>query len=290
MTRIHQIKKISDEGTSSPFIARIFFGLLSFRDQLYLNCFEGDERYKNQNYFDKQFNPMYEAARATRDAAIKINSLMSSHFEKIQSGKAIKFRENQYEILETIDSDLSQLVDQFIDQSIVATKSGLQNILRDPLGLDIGFFFKQDKAFLDGVSKLIALGEEDLANYLEEVRQEWHSDLQDLRSKHEHKGWTLGSIKYHLDERKGMLLVLPDLCGLPVDSFVLRTTNQILQFIENMMVYALQRFSSMLPIYIVEVPKNNQNPENPIRFRLAPKGLDTSLPWRIHYSEDMDFV
>jgi hypothetical protein len=290
MTPPYQVKKVSDEGSLSPYISRLFKGLLDFRDQLFLLGTEGQQRQTMQAHFDQQFTPMYEAAQATRDAAIKVRELVDSHLIAIQSGKAVQYKGNQYDILATIDKPLSQAVDLLIDQSIIATKTGLQNILRDPLNLDIGFFFQKDKGFGKGINDLRTSGENDLAQYLQDVRDNWHSKLQDLRTKHEHEGWFLDSIEYRLTAPSRVTLSLPTVLGMPVNEFVLKTANRVLLFIENMMVFALQRYCHQYPIFVVEIPKESRDPMNPQRFKLAPKGLDASPPWVIAYHDDMDFV
>jgi hypothetical protein len=202
---------------------------------------------------------------------------------------AVRFRPGQYEILRTIDSELSQTLDKLIDQSIVATQSGLQSILKDPLGLKIGFFFQKDAAFAVGVSDLRNAGEPDLAAYLEQVRTAWHSELQDLRVQHEHRGWSLGRIRYSLTSPSQVEAVLPDVLGSRVDLIARQTANRVLLFIENMMVYAMQR-QCRFPIFVVETPREHRNPVDPKRFRLALPGLDPSLPWRIACRDDLDFV
>jgi hypothetical protein len=176
-----------------------------------------------------------------------------------------------------------------IDQSIVATKTGLQSILKELLGVDIGFFFKQDAGFRAGVLDLRAAGETDLADYLEDVRNVWHSALQDLRSQHEHHGWSLPKVQYSLSAPSQVEMALPDVLGVPIDQFAQETANRVLLFIENMMVYALQRQSNY-PIFVVEIPNGNRDPVKPQRFRLAPRGLDPSPAWRIRFRDDIDFV
>jgi len=59
-----QVKKVSDEGTSSPFTARILIGLLEFRDQLYLLSVQDQDRQQRRDRFDRKFEPVFEAAQA----------------------------------------------------------------------------------------------------------------------------------------------------------------------------------------------------------------------------------
>ena len=65
MSPLFQVKKVSDEGTSSPFTARILIGLLEFRDHLYLLSVQDQDRQQRRDRFDRKFEPMFEAAQAS---------------------------------------------------------------------------------------------------------------------------------------------------------------------------------------------------------------------------------
>jgi hypothetical protein len=290
MSQQFQVIRVSNEGSSSPFIARLFITMMEFRDQLFLLDVEEPQKHILKSHFDEQYRPMYEAALAARDAAIKVKELIGSHLVDIENGKLVRYGPNQFAILDSINIPLSQAVDQLIDQSFIATKVGLQSILRDPLQLDICFFFKDDKFFEKGISDLFVSGESDLAKYLKIVRKNWHSKLRDLRVDHEHKGWSLGNIEYRLIEQNKIEVILPKVLDMNVNEFAQKTTNRVLLFIENMMIFALQRYCNRFPIYVVEIPKEFRDPKKPLRFSLAAKGLDNSPPWVISYLEEMDFV
>jgi len=281
------LKKISNESSSSPFLARLLFGLLNMRDQLYLMGIQ--DKQEKQKLFDRKFKPMYEAAQATRDAAIEVEQLIRTHLDAIHSGRAVQFKANQYSIQETIDISLGQAVGKLINQSIIATKSCLQDILKDPLGVDIGFLFQEDRKFDDGLAAMRKAKEDHLAIYLSEVRTKWSSELNELRRLHEHDGWSLDEIKYKRTSTTQVEVILPTINGLPIDKFVCRSANRVLLFIENMMAYAMQQ-SCKYPIFIVEIPKEQRDSKNPQRFRLAARGLDNTSPWVLSYSDDLDFV
>jgi hypothetical protein len=289
MSQPNQIIKVSDEGTPSPFTTRLFIGLLELRDQFFLSGVSQRERLKLCDQFDNKFKPMIDAAHATRDAALEIRDLTSSHIDAIQSGRIVEFKATQYNILQTIDSPLSQSVDKLLDQSIVATKSGLQSMLRDLLRMDIGYFFGKDLQFNNSIAALITSGDGTLAHYLKDVRSEWHSALQTLRIQHEHHGWYLDGVTYHLTGPSQVTANLPKVLGLPVDIFARHTANRVLLFIENMMVFALLRYCRF-PIYAVEIPRERRDPLKPQRFGFAVKGFSSATPWIITYKDDLDFV
>lgn len=284
-----QVVKVSDEGSTSPFIAHLFSGLLHFRDQFHLLGVPPDDQSATRQAFDTSFKPLIEAAQAARDAAVEVRRLVAVHAQAITSGQAVRFRPNQYDILQNIDAPLGQTFDKLIDQAIVATKGALQPFLKDILLLDIGFFFQKDPQFMQGVADLHAQGENALASYLEAARSAWHSALQDLRSKHEHEGWTLPRISYGLVGPQSVGLRLPTVLGLPVDEYAQVTANRVLLLIENMVVHGMLR-KCPYPLFVVEIPPEQRDPMNTQRFRLAPRGLDPSPPWEIHYSEGNDFL
>jgi hypothetical protein len=232
----------------------------------------------------------------TRDAAVEAGRLVTAHLDAIQNGQAVRFRANQYDILQTIDIPLSQAVDKLIDQGIVAIKTGLQDILRDPLGLNIGFLFQKEPPFREGIAVLRASGENDLAQYLEDVRVGWLSHFQKLRNQHEHHGWSLGCLQYQRAGPSAVVVNLPTILRLPVDQYARRTANGVLLFLENVMVYAMQRHwqcqypAFEYPVFVAEIPEDQRDPQNPQRFQLAARGLHPTPPWAISYSEDTDFV
>jgi hypothetical protein len=289
MKPLLQIKKVSDEGASSPFMARIFMGFLQFREAIYILGIPPAKQPAARQAFDTAFTPLVQSAQATRDAAVEIIRLVSAHEQAIASGHAVRFAANKYEILHNIDVTLGQTFDKMIDQAIVATKGSLQPFLRDVLCLDIGFFFQKDPQFAQGVTDLHAKTENALAGYLEIARSTWHSDLQNLRSGHEHRGWTLPGISYHPVSPQRVGLTLPTVHGLPVNEYARATANRVLLFIENMVVYAMLR-KCPYPIFAVEIPPQERDPKNPQRFRFGFPGLDASPPWKIHYDEANDFV
>lgn len=284
-----QIKRNSDEGSSSPFIARLLMGLLELRDPFHVLGFDEALQEQRRSYFDNRFNPIFKAAQATRDSAIEIRKLIVMHIAATKEGRVVQVRGNQYDILETIDTPLSQAVDKLIDQGVVAIKTGLQRIVRDPLGLEIGFIFQKSTQFANGIAKCRQSEGSYLADYLDSVRRTWLQDFIKLRDDHEHGGWTLESIKYQPMGSSAVYVRLPQILGLPVDQYARLTANRILLFIENMMVYTLQR-KCQHPFFVVEIPKDQRNPLYPRRFRIAAKGLDTTPPWVIAYSEEMEFV
>lgn len=289
MVPIDILKKVSDEGSRSPFRARIFPGMLAIRDQLFLTGLHGDELRNRRQLFDEKFGTVYHAAQATRDAAIEINRLIIEHSEAIQTSRAIRFEDAQLYINENIDTPLRQATDKLLNQAIVATKSGLQRILKNPLGLDISFLFQKEENFRKGIGNLRRSGETELADYLVDIRSKWLWDLIGMRDNAEHKGWELPEIIYEPLVPSRVEIIVPEIAGVRVDIFARQTANRVLLFTENMMVHAMAR-NMPEALFVVEIPLEERNPEDPVRFAYGGVDITTAPRWTLQYQDDMDFV
>lgn len=157
---------VRDEGSSSPFMARIFIGLYGLRDDALMLFTPGAEQEVVRTKFDEGVQPLVLAAEAARDAALEIVDLIAEHVGDVNSGNALDVIGEQINITRTVDRQLGQSVDKLLHQSIVATKTCLQRLLKDPLGVDIGFLFATESAFEHGISQLEASGDSELAELL----------------------------------------------------------------------------------------------------------------------------
>jgi len=281
--------KVSDEGTNSPLVARLFFAPLETRDLFLLGGLEEPAKQARKAVFDARYTPVYNAAKATRDAGLEAVHLVVTHYTRISSGEAVKIGAGHYEVLENIDSELEQAIDRLLDQAVVCTKGGIQTILRDLLGLDIGFLFQEDPRFEEGVAGLRGSSEGALGDYLTEVRKTWLSGLLRYRNLHEHEGWTLPRIQYGLRSSTQVGIILPKLDDINVHEWAWRTANRVLLFAENMLVYGMSR-NTPLPINVVEIPSQAREPTDVRRFAFTPRGLDPSPSWAIYFRDDMDFL
>ncbi len=58
-----QVKKVLDEGSSSPFITRLMFGVLNLRDNFYLLNANGPEKQRKKSEFDSAYKPSWTQLR-----------------------------------------------------------------------------------------------------------------------------------------------------------------------------------------------------------------------------------
>lgn len=265
------------EGTGSALIARLFVGLFDLRDQILLLNTPEEQRDSVRTQFDQAVQPLFEAAEATRDAAVEIRDLVQEHVQEIDTGNGVTVRENQIDIDVNIDRELGQAVDKLLTQLIIATKSCLQPMLRDVLRLDIGFFFQKESAFRAGISSLVKEGDHALAAYLE-VAREWHEMVQILRGDIEHHRWRLEPCGYDKESSGKVTAVVPRVFGGPVDEFAVLAANRSLTLIEDLIAHSLQRMNR-LPFFLAEIPVDQRDPAYKKRFQISVGGVDASRAW-----------
>ena len=77
------VSKIADEGSSSPFMARIFMGVMLLRDQVFPDK-------KDRDAFDKPYESTLTASSDARATAKDIDRLMKDHRLKVSTGEAAR--------------------------------------------------------------------------------------------------------------------------------------------------------------------------------------------------------
>lgn len=283
------VLKYLDEGSSSPFMARLIIGVLKLRDECYLNKFSESEGENKRLAFDKAHVPLFKSCMSSRDAAVNGLKTINDHLHKIDSGEIVKISDKQFDIQESINEPLREEVEKFINQSVITIKSRLQSMLKNIFNIDIGFVFQNEKNFQNGINNLIILGNVVLAKYLEQTRNIWLSKLIDLRNRQEHDGWTIEFLKYKIDHNNKVEVILPKIDDEETVEFLLKTINRVILFVENMLVYALS-IHVKDPLFVKEIPPKERDSKSPQRFTLGAKGIDKTPPWELAYNERLDFV
>jgi hypothetical protein len=115
------VQKIADEGTTSPFSARIMLGILRLRDVVYTDA-------KACEKFDKPFEQMMFALLSAREAARDIETMWRNHADKVRSGEIVRRNGNILRIEESIDRDLRQLTETFLNSSSMAFSDLLKSL------------------------------------------------------------------------------------------------------------------------------------------------------------------
>jgi hypothetical protein len=263
------VQKYADEGSTSPFMARLFIGIMRLREVIYPDPAKRDT-------FDKPYEFVMSSLMNARATAKEIATLWDEHARKVGSGAIARLQGKAIHIDESVDKELRKQVESFLNAAVRALKQGTQN-LGNELGVNIGFMFKQQAAFEAGIA---ALGQDSLlVEYLRQTRT-WSEPLVETRNAIEHKGWTLPRVIYSQKDR-GIVAAEPEISGQSLTSFVGFMLDRMCCFVEEFAAHCLQR--RMLPeITITELPIAKRSEELPERFRLT-LGSGGLARWNIAY-------
>lgn len=261
------VQKFADEGSSSPFMARLFLGPQRLRDAALLTKTDHDA-------FDKAFNFVAMTLLNTRTTARTIQSMITEHKRKVAEGSVARLRGRNINVDEDISKDLRKEVESFLNGAVRVLKHGMQETAK-ALGTDIGFLFQKAFHFEKASNKLQST-DPSLAAYLTETRKNWSQRLVDSsRNAMEHTGWMLPSVKYVATSNG------PQIDGQNVTDFVDYMLDRLSCFVEEITVHCLQR---RFPegISITMIPQEERDSTMPLRFQPALSTGGTSI-WKIAY-------
>lgn len=268
------VKKVADEGSQSPFMARLLIGLLRMRDSVF-----ADQAEAARKNFDKSYELATSSLLSARSTAQEIAGTWSTHVRRVAAGDIARIRGRTIQIDESIDSELRQQIESFLNTATRALKQGMRAVAKD-LQVDIGFLFQKQAGFDAGIAAL-EKPDPDLAEYLRKTR-DWSERLLGRRNAAEHEGWTLPPVTY--SQKNGRVdAIEPLIAGQPASEFVATIFDRLACFVEELTAHCLQR---RLPtgITITEVPLADRDKQMPERFRvtLASGGMPA---WRIVFHQ-----
>jgi hypothetical protein len=251
------LQKIADEGSRSPFVARLFMGILRLRDAVYPDP-------AGRADFDRAHELVTSSLWNARTSVQEITQLWEGHVRKVTSGEVARLRGRTVEVDESIDRELRGRTEGFLNVAVRALKQGMQSIAKE-LDVDIGFLFQKDALFKRGIAALKA-NDPALAEYLRGTRT-WSERLVNCRNAVEHDGWALPRVDYsHTDS--GIGANEPSISGRPVTAFVTLMLDRLLCFFEEFTVHCIQRRLSS-GFTIMEIPLAERLAEAPERFTLT---------------------
>lgn len=251
------VQKVADEGSRSPFVARLFMGILRLRDAVFPDPAERDK-------FDKSYEVVTSSLLNARTAAEQIAETWESHVRKVSLGEVARLQGKTIHIDKSIDQELRKQVESFLNAAVRVLKQGMQNLAKD-LQVDIGFLFKKQAAFNRGIATLEST-DPPLAEYLRQTRT-WSECLLERRNAIEHEGWILSRVTYS-DTGSGINANEPFVSGQPVSELVSFVFDRLACFVEEFTAHCLQE---QMPtgITITEIAPADRVTEAPERFRVT---------------------
>lgn len=275
------IQKIANEGSSNPFYARLWIGILQLRDQVLKFQFKINKIDGNRSKFDSLYKPVLNAMTISRNSMRTILNLLKDHKGKINENNEILSKNNTIKISENIHTPLHDELSKLLVNGVIAMKH-TQEITK-MFNVDIGCLFTKEINFKKGISRLKENGHNSLAEYLQRVRNLWSEGFIRTRVSLEHEGWVLPEVRYELGHNRKIILIEPKIDNIPLSNYSKIMVNRIISFIENVIVYT---FKCCLhsPFIIVEIPETKRDPKDVKRFRITIKQLGLE-EWALKYSE-----
>jgi hypothetical protein len=252
------LQKIADEGSRSPVMARLLMGVMRLRDQVYSGK-------ASRERFDDCYELVTSPVLSARTTAQEVVRLYEDHVRRVTSGEIARLRGQMIHVEETIDKELRQQVESFLNTAVRAIKQGMQRVAAE-LQVDIGFLFQNQTAFARGLAAL-EVADPALAEYLRKTRTWSHRLVEEGRNALEHEGWTLPRVTYCASV-SGIEVGEPLISGQPICQFVTSMLDRLLCFAEEVTVHCLQR---QMPagITVTEIPLGERVAEAPERFTLT---------------------
>jgi hypothetical protein len=266
------VQKLADEGSSSPFMARLYLGNLRLRDVVFPD-------HAKRDIFDKPYHFVMETLLNTRSTSQEIVQLVAEHFSKLTKGEVGQLRGHTIHIEETIDKELRKEVETFLNSAVRALKQGMQEVTK-ALQFNIGFLFQKQHPFERGVT-VLEKSDPLLAAYLRETRK-WSERLLNSRNAIEHEGWMLPKVRYM--EVSGVIRAEePEISNQKVSEFVKFILDRLSCFVEEVTAHCLQ-MRMPAGISLTEIPLSQRESDTPERFQvtLTSGGM---LIWNISYHQ-----
>lgn len=255
-TTRHLVQKYSDEGTSSPFIARLMITPVSLRDAAL------DEQRRNE--FDQLYDQVLAGLRNAREAMNAVVDHWVKHNAKIVSGEIVRVSRDTVHIDESIDRQLRREFEDFLITTTRVMKTPMQSLMKS-LGLDVGYLFQKQSTFVGGLEKARQL-DPVLAAYIADVRQ-WSEPLVQMRNDLEHSIIPAPRVSYDF-ERGPVRANEPRVSDKPITEYVADVFDRVCCFVEELTVYSLRKnFPECFEVS--ELPIADREPSAPERFRLT---------------------
>lgn len=266
-------QKFADEGSSSPFWARLFLSVLRLAR---IGLPDAAKRGEFHKIMDLLINELLNA----RSSAGAIKKLWDEHAQKVAHREIVRVEPSVVHISENIDAELRRHTESFLNTATRALKNSMQDVAM-LFGANIGFLFQNSNSFVQAVEQL-AITNAPLADYLGQTRTNWSETLLTSRIALEHGRWMLPKVGYsrHADR---VSAIEPQIAGQPVSQFATSMLDRLFCFVEEIAVHCLQQH--MPPgVAITEIPLAEREIEKPERLQITitPGGMP---PWTVTYHQ-----
>jgi hypothetical protein len=114
------VQKLADEGASSPFMARLFIGVMTLGGTL-PDC--------EKNSFEAAYHPLIMTLLEIRTTAKDLSDIYIDHATKTAAGSIVQMQGPTVRITESIDRQLGKKVDEFPTSATRSFKDKMQPLV-----------------------------------------------------------------------------------------------------------------------------------------------------------------
>lgn len=263
-----EIQEIGMEGTSEPFIARVFLGLIDTAHSIFSK--------EEKEAFDDRFMGALNPALELRSALLSIRKLIAGHKEALKKGTIVRKAQADPLLSERIDNPLRSHTVHFLEMAGAIIKN-LPLAMKFFL-INIDYLADREQRFAKGCEHHEAKHPE-LVAYLRKLRPAL-LDIYDQFRKMRVEGWNLSNVKYNFNE--GLVSMSePLIRSEPVSEYGERVFNILALAIEEIIMCGFQRSLTDL-MAIAEIPLEQRNPINAQRFRRTLR--DSEPIWQLKWT------
>jgi len=137
------VQKFAEEGSRSPFMARIFMGVSRLRDVIFPDS-------KSRDPYDKAYEVVMMTLLNARASATEIRAMVEKHISAVNAGQIARIQGPNIQVDESVDKELRKEFENFMNLSVRVLKTGMQKVT-ETLQANIGFLFKKQQAFEKGL-------------------------------------------------------------------------------------------------------------------------------------------
>ncbi len=180
------ISKIADFGTSEPWVARLWFGMLKFRDLVY----PGNDRLA----FDEKYGPVIDNLHECYRAMLLLHKTIAEHEAKLVSQE---IQNPHFITTENIDITTNEALTSFFIKGDIAIKHLVR--LSKFMGCNISFVRDKEDADFEWQASRIPIQSpfvKQLVELLRKHRAVWFLRFRDYRDEIEHGPYKKLTVKY----------------------------------------------------------------------------------------------
>lgn len=262
------LRKDLEFGTSDDFTARMFLQILQIRDHIY---HDHGERLR----FDEKFSAISQNLLEARFAMDRCLEFIAEHRKLVQTGVAASYDNGTITITHSVWHDLNLTFKDFFIRGEIAIKGVVDLARFMDEQWKLTFLFDSEKKFQSAKHKFLNLFTDSkyvkFIDAIQSHRNTWYQTFNNIRNKIEHHGYKLPDIDYGL-RGNTVEVLFPSIESLSIEELLKLLWSRLFPLCEEIVVFLMsQKLSD--PFCVIEVPEDQRDPANRIRFKVMLKSL-----------------